>query len=429
MASSWTTPCLISIIVLQWILFTVLLQFAREGASSTATAAMESAMAPTDLDRPAPVIGTAALVERSGRDALEDTLEGVAATIMFRAPKWFLLRYKVMLDNALANLPNDATWKVQVFVNEKWVKESVLPWHPGLERMLTTNPRVIVTSLSTDLVGHGKKPRDVLLSTWFWEHMAADRVVLFSGNGAFCGNPPFTAVVQSTHHPVPGEMATTSMTTATAPVTTAWHELLSLDYVGVPSSEAGGDGSSHSLRYRPAMLRALRYHELTTESKRSIDGPEHRFFLDTLQKMNEHAVQLQLVPSPTESSSIDQKSKTNKHYRQLATDSSVATTQDQTLVPLLLPLFSIATVPQTILWGGTTNLSGPERLVHLPLVVAGTQARLSYAERDSLLKHCPELKVIFPSLHEPSCFGAHPDGAACKATICALQDPVPSHGC
>jgi hypothetical protein len=406
----------------------VLLQFAREGVSTATPAAMESLdMAPTG--RPALVID-AALVERSGQAALEDNLEGVAATVMFRAPKWFLLRYKVMLDNALANLPNDATWKVQVFVNKKWVKESVLPWHPGLERMLTTNPRVIVTPLPTNLVGHGKKPRDVLLSKWFWEHMAADRVVLFSGDGAFCGNPPpvpqtTLSLVQSTDQSV----SDVAMVTSAVPVT-AWQELLSLDYVGVPSSEAGGDGSSHSLRYRPAMLRALHYHELTAEtSKRNIDGPEHRFFLDTMQKMNDNAVQLQLVPSPTASSSIDQTSRTNEaKHRQLAAGAA-ATTMGQKMVPLLLPLFSIATVPQTILWGGTTNLSSPERLVHLPLVVAGTQARLSYAERDSLLKHCPELKVIFPSLHEPSCFGAHPDGAACKATICALQDPVPSHGC
>jgi hypothetical protein len=93
MASCWTTPCLVSIIVLQWILFTVLLQFARESASTATTAAMESsAMAPTDR-LAATVIGEyRAMVERSGRAALEDNLEGVAATVMFRAPKWFLLR-------------------------------------------------------------------------------------------------------------------------------------------------------------------------------------------------------------------------------------------------------------------------------------------------------------------------------------------------
>jgi hypothetical protein len=99
--------------------------------------------------------------------------------------------------------------------------------------------------------------------------------------------------------------------------------------------------------------------------------------------------------------------------------------------------FKIATVEQTVHFGGVHNLTiddgvggvGVKGLYRLPLLVAGTQPRLSYQELDALLKHCPELRVIFPSLHEPACFGAHPNGAKCKETICALQDNVPAHGC
>ena len=107
-------------------------------------------------------------------------------------------------------------------------------------------------------------------------------------------------------------------------------------------------------------------------------------------------------------------------------------------------LFRLASVEQTIQFGGVLNLSTnsststrnittPDttatRLHHLPIVVSGTLPNLSYEERDTLLKHCPELKIIFPTLHEPSCFGAHPKPKQCKASICALQDIIPSHGC
>ena len=93
--------------------------------------------------------------------------------------------------------------------------------------------------------------------------------------------------------------------------------------------------------------------------------------------------------------------------------------------------FRVASKEQTIAFGGVYDLSdsATQGLVRLPLVVAGTQSRLTYAKRDSLLKHCPELKVIFPSLHEPACFGAHPNAETCKASICALQENVSSHGC
>ena len=42
---------------------------------------------------------------------------------------------------------------------------------------------------------------------------------------------------------------------------------------------------------------------------------------------------------------------------------------------------------------------------------------------------CPEIKMIFPSLHDPSCFGAKPNGEKCKKSICALRDPPRKGGC
>jgi hypothetical protein len=63
------------------------------------------------------------------------------------------------------------------------------------------------------------------------------------------------------------------------------------------------------------------------------------------------------------------------------------------------------------------------------MVVSGTQDKLEFAHREDLLMVCPELKIIFPSLHEPACFGAHPDPVKCKSSICALQDKLPGQGC
>ena len=266
---------------------------------------------------------------------------GVAVTVFFRAPRWFHLRYTLLLQNARANLPPD--WVLQVFVNQPWFEKEVQPWHPGIERVLKDN-NVIVTPLPPHLLQKQTKPKDIFLDRWFWEHMAADRVLLFSGNGAFCAH----------HDP------------------TIWQQLESLDYCGTPSHHSpGGDGGTHSYRYRPAMLKALDY---AKEHNLQPRGGEHTLFVQALRKMG-----------------------TGR----------------------------IATPEQSQAFGGV-NVNDSLRV---PLVLSGTQAQLSWTDRDSVLKHCPELKVIFPSLHEPACFGAHPNGTICKSTLCALQDEIPRQGC
>lgn len=280
---------------------------------------------------------------------LNTALEGVAATLIFRAPKWFHLRYKVMLDNVLANLPDHRTWKVQVVLNTDWAIKELWPWHPGLVRLLTQDPRVIVSPLPKNMTHF--KPKDIVASTWFWNAMAGEKVLLFSGNGAVCGNHP----------------------------TEIWRRLSDVDFCGVPSSSPGGDASSHSWRTKRAMQALL---------NAGVDATSSKAMAKYL---------------------ISQKNPAN-------------TTK---------PLFQVAGPELTHLFGGVYNLSSSANgVAHIPLVVAGTQSRLTYAERDSLLKHCPELKVIFPSMHEPACFGAHPEPETCRASICALRDGgVPSHGC
>jgi hypothetical protein len=55
------------------------------------------------------------------------------------------------------------------------------------------------------------------------------------------------------------------------------------------------------------------------------------------------------------------------------------------------------------------------------LVASGTLPDISHEERDRFLSVCPELKILYPSLHDPSCFGASPNSTVCAKTICALQ--------
>lgn len=353
---------LLAIVVVQWVLFTVLLHRSYEKIATTSTT---NEIPSIDL----PVSSQRRDEVRSGIDQTTSTrkLDGVAVTVMYRAPKWFHLRYKVMVDNAIANLPDPETWKVQIFINENFKNDqNLLEWNPGLVKIFNgQNPQVIVTPLPANLTGHKNKPKDVMFSSWFWEHIAADRALLFSGNGAFCGNQ----------------------------LSDGWtkYALLDLDYLGVPSFDfdgVGGDGSSHSLRNRDAMMRISQY--------------RHENGLTTFGNTEDHETLKTMLQLNKEKSDLN------------------------TYVP-----FKIATKEQTIAFGGVYDLSNDatQGLVRLPLVVAGTQSRLTYAERDSLLKHCPELKVIFPSLHEPACFGAHPNAEKCKSSICALQENLPSHGC
>ena len=372
---TWTNTILLAVVATQWLLMTIVLSRHPEtmvqelhswSSGVDLTESTETPTTPTAKNAPVlikdgPPPSTAAAlrqlleqrqIEFYGNQTGEvitteqpPLLKGVALTLIFRAPKWFHLRYKVMLDNALANIPED--WKVQVILNVDWAVGNLWPWHPGLVRLLTNDPRVLVTPLPSNMTK--MKPKVIMASSWLWNSIPAEHVMVFSGNGAFCGNHP----------------------------TVIWEQLQQYDFVGIPHhAYPGGDASSHSWRSRRAMMEIL-------------------------------------------------------------ADSTVDATSSAAMAKKLLQLqsadegrpFQIADSAMTQRFGGVYNLSHSEGVERVPLVVAGTQARLTYAERDSLLKHCPELKVIFPSLHEPACFGAHPKPDTCRASICALQEQVPSHGC
>ena len=52
---------------------------------------------------------------------------------------------------------------------------------------------------------------------------------------------------------------------------------------------------------------------------------------------------------------------------------------------------------------------------------SGTLGAATDVQRESFFAYCPELKLIFPSLHNPACFGASPNPEKCALSICALN--------
>lgn len=60
--------------------------------------------------------------------------------------------------------------------------------------------------------------------------------------------------------------------------------------------------------------------------------------------------------------------------------------------------------------------------------VSGTIPGVSFIERDKFLTLCPEIKMFYPSLHDPNCFGASPDSEGCAKSICALKPKTERKG-
>ncbi|KAJ1425696.1 hypothetical protein B484DRAFT_397830 [Ochromonadaceae sp. CCMP2298] len=156
------------------------------------------------------------------------------------------------------------------------------------------------------------------------------------------------------------------------------------DYLGAPwgsKKGVGGDGGI-SVRSRGAMLAALEYKMDQVDAAERAGafrkwGQEDIFYVSTLTEMQEKGV-------------IDVK---------------IATREDTLR-------FAAA--------DGTHNDN--------VFAVTGNLGRITFDQRQNFLNLCPEIKMFFPSLHEPTCFGAHPDAAACGKTICALRSKVERKG-
>jgi hypothetical protein len=163
----------------------------------------------------------------------------------------------------------------------------------------------------------------------------------------------------------------------------------------------GGDGSTHSFRRKSSMLRILSTYPPPPDN----NDADYYYFLKHM----------------LSSSKLSSSSSSAEYYYP----------------------YKVANPETTRRFGGITTTLDPEQKYALedeegtamkivgapPFVISGTLPGLEWSARESLLQVCPEWKMIFPSMHEPSCFGAHPNGPRCKATICALRENVPGHGC
>lgn len=298
---------------------------------------------------------------------VDDVIEGVAVTVMLHGPKWFHRRYVVMIHNVLVNLP--PTWKVQIFYNEAWLRRDVLPHHPGLQRLFAdksgTNQRIVWTMIPDGVLYHSNnssissikrsspmvKPKVLLKSKWFWESTMHENVFMFSGNGVLCGNHD-------------------------APASNGIARFVDYDYVGTPWGRhdgMGGNGETHSFRHKSAMLRILQQYDPATLNE--MDLPDHVYFTQHMMK------------------SIRDDGDNNSNNNNNSNNSQLS--------------YRVADRNTTMLFGGirveedTTDKTGFAIRPVIPFVVSGTQGSLQFAHREALLNVCPELKVIFPSLHEP----------------------------
>jgi hypothetical protein len=276
------------------------------------------------------------------------TYDGVAATLMINSPKWFQRRYTFMINNMLANIPE--TWALQIFYAPVGQSQLGLEINPGILRLNATMDRVILTEIPVEMIQKLGMKRKFYYwtSEWMWDSMVAERVLVFSGNGAICGNANISLLDGS-----------------------ALALLTQFDYIGTPWRNLYGIGGDGSISYRnaTAMRNAIKW--------KAHDGKtsEDYYFIQTLNEMN---------------------LKSGTNYR-------------------------IASKEQTQLFGGISDKLEDNDAP--PFVIAGTMPRLNHDVRNLVLEMCPEVKTIFPALHNPNCFGAHPNAEECSKHICALSDP------
>jgi hypothetical protein len=234
---------------------------------------------------------------------------------------------------------------VQIFTTGK--PDAGLGYNLGLQRLISAGV-VELTQLPSSLVKLKKK--ELLTHEWLWENMLADRVLMFGGNSAMCGN---------TAH--------------------KFEDFSGYDWIGAPwhhFSGRGGDGGI-SFRSRLVMLQVIRrelskHGEAERAAAKKKWGYEDQFFVSRLLEMEKEGMQ-----------------------------------------------FNIADKNSTLKFAASGS--------HAPEGVFAASMTLSSADydtRDKFLSYCLELKMIFPSLHDPNCFGAQPNPALCKESICALQEPL-----
>ena len=248
-----------------------------------------------------------------------------------------------MVQNIIANLP--PRWRVQIFSTGK--PDAGLEINPGLKKLIDGGV-VEYTLLPSNL--QSLKKKELMTHEWLWENMIADKVLVFGGNSAICGNSPHVL-----------------------------SDFTRFDWLGCPWEAyqgRGGEGG-FSIRSRSVMLEVIRRElqknpDADPSTLRRSWGYEDQFFVSRLLQMERKGIRL-----------------------------------------------NIADRNSTLKFGSSGKFANEGSFAAFM-----TLAELDYDSREAFLSYCLELKMIFPSLHDPNCFGAHPNPALCKKSICALQEPL-----
>ena len=158
------------------------------------------------------------------------------------------------------------------------------------------------------------------------------------------------------------------------------------DYVGAPwdfKKGVGGDGSI-SLRNRTLMLQVIEYElskfddalEKSVAYKRW--GQDDIFFISRILEMKQKG---------------------------------------------LIPHIKLATKEVTRKFGAIGSVWNED-----VVAISGTVPGLSDEDRNKLIMACPDIKMVYPALHNPACFGAVPESDKCAASICALKPKTERKG-
>ena len=291
---------------------------------------------------------------------------GVAMTMMLHAPTWFIRRYTIMIQNVIGNIPED--WKVQIFYKPIGQSQKGLDVNPGIKRYIRSG-KVILTEIAEHIWEKKRKRFELMTEQWIWENVVAENVFVFGGNAVICSNSPLSL-----------------------------SNFTQFDYIGTPwnfRKGVGGDGGI-SFRRRSAMLQAIEYqlNKIPETPADAVGGPsdkralaykqwgqEDTFFVSSLLEMAEHGAY--------------------KGTRALL----LAARQD------------------TLRFGAIGAALNDD-----VFVVSGTLPSVPFEDRQKFISLCPEMKIFYPALHDPSCFGAEPNGEKCAKTVCALKPRAERRG-
>uniref|UniRef100_A0A8J9X6U6 Uncharacterized protein n=1 Tax=Phaeodactylum tricornutum TaxID=2850 RepID=A0A8J9X6U6_PHATR len=350
------SKALLVLIVIQWIVFAKLskrptsatLIERRHGASGVQTTVFEPAKVQAKVTQVDNECKSFAPISEVMNQESEPEIDGVAFMILKKRPYWFFKRYNALLDSALATVPN--TWAIQLFVNQDWFENTLLPNQYGVRRHVLDNPRVIVKDLPPRL--QNNKPGPITEDRWIWDNIVNATtattettdyfpVVHFHGGGSFCAN---------------SKMSYADLRNAR------------IDFIGPPSTTFGGMGGLGGGYFYQNRYAALAVYDYSKRSHLSSD--DHiRIMLDMTRK----GIANFTIATPEQTFAFGGTSNLDSAEGRLLTNLTD--------------------------WG--------------PMVVEGVQYDISREAREHIWKVCPESKNFYPGVTRTACVGDHVDPISC----------------